>query len=96
VTIQIYRTFGADLVRSASDMKGIIYVKRTMREQTRRRFTIAHEIGDLRFTAISCGPRPSESNPRFPSGEKRGTRDSNPAQWSSRSCAWREIVPTPD
>ena len=50
--------FDGALVRSASEMKGIIYVKQTMREQTRKRFTIAHEIGHFILhcgQSLSCG-----------------------------------------
>jgi hypothetical protein len=49
--------FDGALVRSSTGTKGIIYVKRSMKEEGRKRFTIAHEIGHFILHAdkkLSC------------------------------------------
>jgi hypothetical protein len=57
--------FDGALVRSAYEMKGIIFVKRSTREQSRKRFTIAHEIGHyvlhVAEERLSCGSSDIES-----------------------------------
>jgi hypothetical protein len=51
--------FEGALVRSSLGMKGIIFVKRSTREFSRKRFTIAHEIGHYILHSeqekLSCG-----------------------------------------
>ena len=54
--------FEGALVRSKSAQKGIIAVKRAVRETSRKRFTIAHEVGHFviphhRLLGNVCGPQ---------------------------------------
>lgn len=56
--------FDGALVRSHSETKGIIYVKRSIKEQVRKRFTMAHEIGHFILHAdqkLTCSPSDIES-----------------------------------
>jgi hypothetical protein len=56
--------FDGALVRSAHEVRGIVFVKQTMRDQSRKRFTIAHEIGHYILhddARVSCGSNDIES-----------------------------------
>lgn len=71
--------FEGALVRSRAAQKGIIAVKRTTREASRKRFTIAHEIGHFviphhRLLGNVCD---SPSLERFDKGLKPPEREAN-------------------
>jgi hypothetical protein len=66
--------FDGALVRSTHEVRGIVFVKRAMRDQGRKRFTIAHEIGHYVLHAdarISCGSDDIESWSRTPENPER-------------------------
>lgn len=46
--------FDGALVRSKSGQKGIIAVKASIREASRKRFTVAHEIGISSCRSTAC------------------------------------------
>lgn len=70
--------FEGALIRSAYEMKGRILIKRSIREETRKRFTIAHEIGHYILhqdqQKLSCGAADIE---QWQDGEQNPEREAD-------------------